>query len=307
MASLLELVRGPSPSVWSDFVDYTAERQPNSTSGRHRAGLIHILWEKDPPSEDEFTIEFHNGHRPAVSLPLASVATRIGDLAVVDALFMHLAPSEIMRGVLQDIADDHSCGATSALASENTDCCDVDQRAFAVLSAVEQTANRVLPSILAWAHEVGALSVLCKSPALFHPDVWHLPCLENALQTAVQLMSEDVSASRETLNILLNTHLAAPYPLSANQRARTLRFIFEQREETALNAFVHRFPEVAGKVEAQRFGNDHDEASTSGSGGGASSAGGSLSPAAYEAESLRRRCIYRLLYEPSEAATTAFS
>mmetsp|Transcript_76479 Transcript_76479/g.153554 ORF Transcript_76479/g.153554 Transcript_76479/m.153554 type:complete len:287 (-) Transcript_76479:118-978(-) len=283
-ASLSELIRGSSPTLWSDFVDFTAARQPNATSGVHRAERIRRLWKENPPNEDELTVTFSNGHRPPVLLPLASVATRVGDLAVIDALFMNLSSSEIMRGVLQDIADDHSCGAASLLASKNTISCDEHQRAFAVLSAVEKTANRVLPSILVWAHAVGALSVLCKSPALFKPDVWHLPTLENALQTAVNLMAEEVEAATETLNIILNTHLSSSYPLSANQCVRTLRFIFERRQETALNAFVHRFPEVAGKVEGLRF--DSGDGSANGSGSG------------YEAESLRRRCNYRLLYEP---------
>jgi hypothetical protein len=217
---------------------------------------------------------FPNGHRPPVTLPMGCVATRIGDIHIVDSLFSYFDQDELFKVLLQDIADDHVRGLESFEqsfhANEKLGC---DARGFAVVSAVEHCTNKCLPILLRWAHAVNSLSILCSHPDYYGDEDWHLPVFEHALRIAVDNCSQGVEeGALDTLHILLNAPLR-PYPLSANQKVRVLRYAFESNDELCVNALFHRFPDCISKVDHMRFDKPG-------------------------AESLRRRCIYRLLYEP---------
>lgn len=88
----------------------------------------------------------------------------------------------------------------------------------------------------------------------------------------IDIQKTNAEIKLETLHILLNIPLK-PFPLSANQKARVIKYAFESNDEDCVNALFHRFPDIISKVDHMRFDKPG-------------------------AESLRRRCIYRLLYEP---------
>ena len=146
-----------------------------------------------------------------------------------------------------------------------------------MLCAVEAGSSACLPIVLRWAHAAGSLAVLCNHPAYFSDDVWHLAVLDNAIRVAVaQAFEGGAAAAAATLKALLHTPLHPVIPLSANQKMRLLEFMFETGHEASLNSYLHRFPDLTKKIDAMAF------------------------PTGSLAESLRRRCIYRLMYEPAD-------
>jgi len=292
---LARLVRSKAPSTWAGFLalvddpDRKLPDVPEEDAAQRAEDISKFFLQQQQQQqqqqdeeggalpEAEFTVVFENAHRAPVALPIGCVATRIGDPVIVDALFKALSWQEIMRAVVQDIADDHRVGLEALARSSATGSVGSGHRGWAVIVAVERRAARGLPAVLQWAHAAGALSVLCSDPQYHEEDVWHLPVFENALQLAVRQSAAGLSSTNGIMHGLLNTPLAGGiYPLSANQKMRVLIYCFEQCDEASLNAYLHRFPELTNKVGTLRF----SEANS---------------------ESLRRRCIYQLFYEPRDS------
>ena len=250
-------------------------------SSAARAASIIELWPAEDPAaakdSDAFSVRFSNDTvdeagevltRPPVVLPILCVATRLRDAIVTDALIQQLPAGEILKSVLQDVADDVDIDILSRCSSGAK--VGPDQRAFVVISAVEQRSVQSLPGALRWADELGALEVLCNDPSMFSADVWHLAVLEHALRIAVDASAVDV------LEVLL--YALPKLPLLLSQRQRLLTYIFEQNGEGCLNIFIHRFPEATKEIDRLRFTEQG-------------------------AESLRRRCLYRLWFEPAATAS----
>lgn len=270
--SIVELILGRVPASWPDFFaacDGRVYGQETKHNSERAESILKLMDSGLKPSDMTATLK--NAHRDPVSIPICCLATRLGDPIVVEAVLSKLPKEEKLRGLLQDVADDHCCGVESFASSLETTDLGVDERAFAVVSAVERKSSRCLPVALRWAHGIRALSILCSSPDYFDEAVWHIPVMENAILSAI--------GDADLLAILLRAPLPN-YPLSANQKARVMRNIMEAGDETSLNDFLLRFPEATRKVNELRFPESAEYAG---------------------AESLRRRCMYRLLFEPVQS------
>lgn len=268
---------------WAGFVEFTSllERtssEPLEDNTASIADLRSYFSDGNDPTPEDLTVAFCNGHRPPVSLPVGCVASRMGDAALLQVLLEGLAPEELLRTLLQDIADDHAFGVATLKRAciDTTRGAGVDERGYAVICAAESGSNRCLASVLEWAHAVGSLSILCNSPAFFSDEVWHVAVLDNAIRIAVTQASKGAESAATTLKVLLYTPLKPTLPLSANEKFRLLEFLFESGHEASLISFLHRFPNLTSKIDAMSF------------------------PADSPAESLRRRCMYRLLFEPAD-------
>ena len=106
--------------------------------------------------------------------------------------------------------------------------------------------------------------------------MWHLPVLEAAIGVVVQQSMASLPSALDTLDVILHAALD-PFPLTVNQKLRVARHFLESRNEPCLSAFLHRFPELAPKIDRMCF-EDPD------------------------AEALRRRIAYRVLYEPGDSS-----
>jgi hypothetical protein len=268
---------------WAGFLGFTSLLKAAGEPLEHSATAVEAIRgyfsEGGAPSPEDLTVAFPNGHRPPVSLPVGCVASRMGDPVLLRALLDVLPPQELLRTVLQDIADDHAVGVETLTRA----CADtargagVDARGYAVACAVDAGSHRCLASVLRWAHAAGSLAVLCNDPAFFRDDVWHLAVLDKVIRVAVAQAAEGAETAAATLQVLLHTPLLPALPLSANQKFRLLEFLFELCHESSLNSFLHRFPDLTKKIDTMSF------------------------PAGSLADSLRRRCIYRLMFEPVDA------
>ena len=279
---LAPLVLGRNGSqLWSEFValvDRPLKRPPEEgkDSAERAAEITRILASQPEPSEELLYIMFENAHRPRVTLPVGCVATRLGDPVIVDALLAALSWEEVMRTVGQDIADDHGRGMEAIARSSQTSHVEADHRGWAVTCAVESGSNRALTATLRWAHAAGSLSILCSDPRYHEEDVWHLPVFENALQIAVRAAVSS-GGDTSTLEAILYAPLVEGiYPLTANQKVGVLKYILQQGSEESLSVYLQRFPELTAKINAMVFSD----------------------PAA---DSLRRRCVYRLMFEPRDS------
>ncbi len=284
---LAVLVRHDAPATWEGFSEFCAARSSSAAeeavlvaqdeSSAARVASIVDMWPSEGREDAAISMTFSNDsvlesgeviQRPPVTLPILCVAVRLGDALVAEALMRKLPSEEIVNALLQDVADNVDTNVLSRCATAG-DTVTPDQRAFLVISAVEDGRNRSLPGVLRWADAVGALQVLCNEPSLFGADVWHLAVFEHALRLAV-----DASAL-QALEVLLYT--LPKLPLLHSQRQRVLMYIFEQNAESCLNIFLHRFPDLTKDVDRMHFNGQ-------------------------EAESLRRRCLYRLYFEPAATA-----
>ena len=268
---------------WAGFVEFTSlleskAGEPLDDSAATIEAIKSYFSDSNDLTPEDVTVTFSNGHRAPVSLPIGCVASRMGDAALLQALLEELPPEELLRTILQDIADDHAFGVSilTRACMDTARGAGVDERGYAVICAVESGSNRCLASVLQWAHAMGSLSILCNAPVYFLDEVWHVAILDNAIRIAVTQTSEGVESAAATLKVLLYTPLTPTLPLSANEKFRLLEFLFETGHEASLISFLHRFPGLTSKIDAMSF------------------------PADSPAESLRRRCMYRLLFEPAD-------
>ena len=119
--SIVELILGRVPASWPDFFaacDGRVYGQETKHNSERAESILKLMDSGLQPSDMTATLK--NAHRDPVSIPICCLATRLGDPIVVEAVLSKLPKEEKLRGLLQDVADDHCCGVESFASSLET-------------------------------------------------------------------------------------------------------------------------------------------------------------------------------------------
>lgn len=264
---LADAVLGSAPRTWSAFCSHcsTAEATAPPEEQARRAAFVEANW----PTEQAETppLSFH-GERAgtSVELPLVSVAARLGERVLLNALLrLDHSPGRHLECLRQEVADAAAPSLERVLRSPELRLEDCELGALFVEAAATPRANSCVDVLLALVEgDGGVLWSLCDEPRFHEPRWWPFTVFELAIVTAAEHGNEDTF---QTLLTRGDDHM------SPSQQRRVLFRLVDSAAERPLIALLHRLPHLIRLMDELRF-----EPSSA-------------------AEKLRRRALFQLWFE----------